>query len=375
MPADNISKKIKGTEPVLYRQFHNRLVELHEAFVYTKKHPRKAKPVILLFFKRLLVRKKRIFLFASPTHGNRGDQMIAFSMKKWCEKYFPDCVYTEYDDSILTDWTLLSLIKPVVKRRDIILIRGGGSVGDRYIDYEYFVRFVLKRYTKNKIIMFPQSINFSSTPGGEAEKSETAEAYDSHPDFTLYTRDEISFALAQNMFTHAKIRLCPDIAMFLFNSCRPAPKPRDGVLCCLRTDVNEIFYNDNIRKQMTEEIEKNHPVKLCDTEAGHEIPLNRREEEIEKLLNLFSESSVAVTDRFHGVIGAVLTRTPCVALRSADHKIISGIKWFKDLEYVFFAENIEDVPNLVEKAMQCKNIELPDFSSYFNGIYEDIING
>jgi len=359
--------------PGIKQDLHKKLAELYGSAVFMLKHPGKVLPVFPFTVKRLFGGKKYIFLLAAPTHSNRGDQMIFSGMKKWCGQYLPEYGCKEYDDDIYKDWSFFRFLKLVIKKGDILFLRGGGSVGDRYLGYEEFVRHVLESYPENKTVMFPQSVSFSDTREGEKEKLKTAQAYDAHPDFTLYARDETSYAIAKEMFRRAKVRLCPDIALFLSGG-KPNPCGRDGVLFCLRND-SEIYYSEQERGSMAEALKKQYPVRFGDTGAGHNIPSDKREAEIQALLCLFSASKVAVTDRFHGVISAVLTGTPCVALRSADHKIVSGIHWFKDLDYVFFAENSKEVPALVEKAMRCEKTDAPDFSAYFNMIYEDIVHG
>ncbi len=353
----------------------DRLETFYEACDYTLKNRKKALPILALALKRLFYRKNTIFLLATPTHGNRGDHLIVYAMKKWCEQYLPDYVLLEYDDRITENPFYLSLLKAAIKKKDFIFLRGGGSVGDWYFRYEYFIRQVLTKFKKNKIIMFPQSINFSATPFGLEEKTKTTFSYDSHPNFTFCVRDKISFEQAKTMFSHTKLLLCPDIATFLFSRFSPQRYERSGVLLCLRTDKKEIFYSDLERHQMTQSIKNKYSVKFGDTEAGHKIFPEQREEEIEKMLRLFSESRVVVTDRYHGIISAVLTKTPCVALRSTDHKIVSGIQWFAGLESVFYAENIEDVPELVEKAMLCENSQIPDFRHYFDELHEETLSG
>ncbi len=373
MPQDGAIKRI-GLKVRLRKKLgkSQKIVTCYESLIFIRRHPKKSKSVLLSAAKRLFSRKKYIFLFASTTSGNRGDHMIVTAMKQWSEKYFPDHVFMEYDDSILLDWSFLRLLKLVVKKRDLILIRGGGSVGDWYIDYEYFVRYLLKRFPKNKVVMFPQSIRFSNTAKGQGEKLKTAAAYDRHPNLTLYARDEQSFEIARAMFEHTKVLLCPDIAMLLFGSLEDTESCRNGVLFCLRSDVQETFYTDSEREAMTQTVKAFYPVDYCDTEAGHRIPLKNREKEIEELLNCFAKSRLAVTDRFHGVISAVLTKTPCLVLRSADHKITSGLRWFKDVDHVFYAKNTAAVPELIEKALACQNIVTPDFGAYFQKIAEDI---
>ena len=59
-------------------------------------------------------------------------------------------------------------------------------------------------------------------------------------------------------------------------------------------------------------------------------------------------------------------------LRSLDHKIVEGVKWFGDVEGVFYAENIEDVPMLVEKAKAVGRIAPPDFTHYFDELYSEL---
>lgn len=356
------------------KRFHRSFVMIYCSVIFLLKNPRKVLSIFSLSVRRIFRRQRYIFNLATPTHTNIGDQMIVFGMEKWCEKYLPLYLYKEYDDSIYKDWSFFAFLKLVIKKKDLIFFRGGGSVGDLYIGYEYFIRHVLKSYPKNKIVMFPQSINFSDTPTGCEEKRKTAVAYDAHPDFTLYARDEISFSTAEAMFSHLKVRLCPDIALFLLYSYQPKQYERKGLFLCLRTDV-EAFYSEKDLDKLILSLQNDYTLSFGDTGSGHRIDAAHREAEVENLLGLFSKSKAAVTDRFHGVISAVLTGTPVVALRSEDHKIVSGIKWFKDLDYVFYAESTEEVPALVEKAMRCKSITAPDFRPYFDKIYEDITHG
>ena len=364
----------KGNRSGFRQPLHRLLVKLYCSTVFMFKNFGKVLPLILLSLKRLFRRNKYIFHLATPTHTNIGDQMIVFAMEKWCKKYLSEYTYIEYDDSIYKDWAYFDFLRLVVKKKDLIFLRGGGSVGDWYIGYEYFVRYVLKCYPNNKIVMFPQSIRFSSTPEGEREKEFTARAYDAHPDFTLYARDETSFALANEMFCRVKARLCPDIAMFLFNNYQPKRYERNGLFLCLRKDA-ENYYSDALLNNMTETLKKKYKVTLGDTGAAYSISAAQRRAAIEELLSLFSASMVSVTDRFHGVIAAVLTGTPCVVLRSADHKIVSGLQWFKDLDFVFYAETVEDVPGLIEKALQCEQPQASDFSEHFDRLFEEIANG
>lgn len=348
------------------------LVQFYEGLSYMRRNPKITRRVIRIFFARLFSGKKMIVIMAAPSHGNRGDHMIVFGMRKFCEKYFPSYRLEEFDDSVVKQRSFLSLLKIALRKNDLIFLRGGGSVGDWYIHYEYFIRHLLERLAKYRVVMFPQSVFFSGTQQGELEKDLTAHAYDAHPRFLINARDETSYETAGEMFSHAKVRLCPDIAMILFTEFRQAELDRSGVLLCLRPDRNEMFYTDAQREALTAALAGRYELKYGDTSAGHDIAAADRQAEIEELLRRYSSSRVSVCDRFHGVIASVLTGTPCVAMRSADHKITAGIKWFKDLDYVFFAKDIGDVPALVERAMRCETCAVPDFSPYFDELFRAV---
>ncbi|MFB8735822.1 polysaccharide pyruvyl transferase family protein [Bacillus sp. SL00103] len=39
----------------------------------------------------------------------------------------------------------------------------------------------------------------------------------------------------------------------------------------------------------------------------------------------YVKAQVVVTDRLHGMIFCAITKTPCVVLRSFDHKVMEGV--------------------------------------------------
>ena len=55
-----------------------------------------------------------------------------------------------------------------------------------------------------------------------------------------------------------------------------------------------------------------------------------RQKELNKLLNLFCNSKLVITDRLHGMILCAITNTPCLALDNRNGKV-SGVyeKWLK----------------------------------------------
>ena len=41
-----------------------------------------------------------------------------------------------------------------------------------------------------------------------------------------------------------------------------------------------------------------------------------------------------MTDRLHGMIFCAITHTPCVVLRSFDHKVMEGFEWVAHLPFM-----------------------------------------
>lgn len=57
-------------------------------------------------------------------------------------------------------------LKSIIDPNDIITIVGGGNTGDMYDDIEFCRQFIIKQFPNNKIVCFPQTIDFSETSIG-----------------------------------------------------------------------------------------------------------------------------------------------------------------------------------------------------------------
>ena len=62
--------------------------------------------------------------------------------------------------------------------------------------------------------------------------------------------------------------------------------------------------------------------------------LNQCEFEVSKQLKIISEHELVITDRLHGMIFSVITKTSCIAIKNNNYKISSSYEWFKNLEYI-----------------------------------------
>ncbi len=312
-----------------------------------------------------------IFLIGTPEYGNLGDQIIAVAELRFLHDFYPDYKVREFTHEKLLKDKNCRLLLSQINKNDLIFLQGGGNLNDIYLNCERIRRTVVSKCPDNKIVLFQQSISFSDTEKGNAVKAETCRVYNNHKNFTIIAREEKSYAVAKEIFPQLDVIKYPDMATYLFGKLPISDKKRAGVLICIRDDM-EKFYSDSQVALMLDVLKNENNLDFTDTNIHRVVTPEKRLEEITALLNKFSCHKVVVTDRFHGVILSILSGTPCVVLRSTDHKIVDGVKWFKDYNGVYYADNIADVPALVEKAKSPDNFKIPDFTHYFEEMHKKL---
>jgi pyruvyl transferase EpsI len=81
-----------------------------------------------------------------------------------------------------------------------------------------------------------------------------------------------------------------------------------------------------------------------------------------------------VTDRFHGLIFAIICRKPAVVLPTVDHKLTSAIAWFKDIANVQLCADLAEVPELLKRVMTTPMTEYPDFNRLYFDQLPDLLD-
>ncbi len=322
---------------------------------------------------RTVFRKEpNIFLIGTPEHGNMGDQLIALGELAWLRDYFPNTPVREFTHDTLLQDHRFRLLLSQIRKEDVLFLHGGGNLNDKYVACEKIRRVVIQKRPKNKIILFPQSISYTKTPQAQKLKADTARIYNAHPDFTILAREAQSYANAREMFPSLRTILIPDIATYLFRSMGPSEAfERSGIALCLRTD-GEKFYSEQQISDLRQKLSETYDVCMTDTHIHRRVLPQERRACAQERIDAFSHKRLIVTDRFHGVIFSILSRTPCIALRSCDHKVTDGVKWFKDLPGVFYAESTEDVLRLVQSAYDMGEQPQADFSTFYQQLYRDL---
>lgn len=92
-----------------------------------------------------------------------------------------------------------------------ILLQGGGNMGDLWPIFQDFREKIATQYPNRRIIILPQTIYFKNPEN----LKKAAKAFNSHPNLTLFVRDDTSYAIAQENFHKCRILKAPDMAFHL----------------------------------------------------------------------------------------------------------------------------------------------------------------
>lgn len=308
--------------------------------------------------------KPKFILALTPEYGNMGDQIIAVAEKMWLGEIFPDFEIIEYTQTELLNDKNLALFNAGIKKSDIIFLQGGGNLNDMYLKAENIRRKIITMFPENNIVIFPQSVSFGSSEKSLAIKKETSEIYGKHRKLVICTRDRVSLEAAEEMFPNNKVLLYPDIAAFLIGKFSFDKKKDGKIALCFREDKEKLYSDEELEKAVAE-LKKDFECVKIDTHVGHSVTKNERHSEVEAMLNRFAEFDLIITDRFHGVIYSAIAGTPCIALKSLDHKILAGISWFDKFPEIEFAENADNIDPLARKLLSLERREALDFSEDF----------
>ena len=221
---------------------------------------------------------------------------------------------------------------------------------------------------KLRIFQIAKTLNISHTDILSFLKSK--KIYESHSDLHIFARESISYEVMRNKLK-VNIYLCPDIVLSQNQSDNNLK--RKGIACCIREDEESIF-NEAERLSIVKSIQEcfHGEVTFTDTHIGRGgLTWVERKYELNKIWGTFKGSEVVVTDRLHGMIFSVITKTPCVVILNNNHKIIQTYKnWLRDLEHIVLLEN-PDLDLLNESISKLrlvtnKDIQLPDISHEYS---------
>ncbi len=294
----------------------------------------------------------RAALVNYPNHNNVGDPALYVGTGRVLRTIGVRITYR----CELRTYSRQTLRRELDRGTDVILINGGGNLGDQYPQQELRER-VLLDFPSTRTIQLPQSIWFQAPD----RLASFAKIVANHRDFTLFLRDRESVKLATGHFS-APLRLAPDLAFGLDAMDRPHSASTDIVW--LRRIDRESRGTPPIGNEDAEPVDwiAASPDEAIGDTAGKWLlrtnqwlsrqvtshpwlwrplastydPLAARR--LSFGCRVLARGRVVVTDRLHGVILSLLMGIPVVAVDNSTGKVASFIDtWLADAPNVCVA--------------------------------------
>lgn len=298
--------------------------------------------------------EKRIFVFLCGFYQNLGDMAITYAQHVYLTKHFLD--YKIIMVPSTKTYEYLKYIKKICTEDDIITITGGGNMSARYASLENARCFIIKKFPNQKIVSFPQTIDFDDDKKSQKMLKRSIKIYSRHNDLTVFLRENKSYKFFKKNFANVKAFLAPDMVLSL-NKTEPEQK-RTDVIVCLRED-KESGLSGEKRKEITAAITDYFgDIKSIDTV---DVALDKCQPEVyEETLNSFwarfRQAKVVITDRLHAMIFSQITGTACVVFDNDNGKISETYNlWLKDNKKTVLS-SADNIPNIIDSIKKVMSI-------------------
>lgn len=321
--------------------------------IYEKKVDFKNKLILKKYIK--LPMDKKVYFIGTPDYPNLGDSAIAISEMIFLEK----CGFTKEQIKEFTQFeyrTNKKYISKLIKKDYLICGIGGGNLGNQWYPEEEFRYSFIDTFTKNPMIIFPQTIYFTPDEKGEKALEKSYSHYNNHNNLTIVAREKKSYDLLNQYYSVPKKMLTPDIV--LSSSMKDfgvKPAERNGVLLVFRSD-EEKSMSDKDRKEIfltLDSLGLNY--KKTDMYSDCNITKENRLDCVRNKMQDFASSRLVVTDRLHGMIFAAITETPCIVFSNYNHKVKGTYEWIKYLPYIKYVDNIDEATKLIPELLKIEN--------------------
>lgn len=329
---------------------------------------------LLTRLNRLDGTKKRVFFCGIPVCENLGDVAMMICIRQWIEEHFAGYDIFEMKTYPTYHKKVREKLKNCVKKEDIFITQSGALFCNRHQDHGMH-RYLLATFPDNRILFMPVTVDL--TDAGELQK--TAELFNRHKHSLLLTRDHVSYEMIHEEFDSKRIRVYPDIVTTMIGRESEEVSGRNGILVCKRID-GEKCYTDKGIEDFLRRLRKLSPkVDITDTtfERSYEDTMSHGMEEIERKIKKFAAYKIIVTDRFHGMIFALIANTPVIILPTKGQKVKEGARWFGEFysNSLFFCETLEEaeekIKYMLDKDMKIQNQSIVKELYYDNRLKEE----
>lgn len=312
------------------------------------------------------------FVIDTPEHVNLGDSAIVLAQFSFLEK----CGISRSDIKEITSCEHIKynkIIKKCVRPKDIIVIDGGGSMGDQWFAEEKKQRTVLTDFPQNKVIIFPQTIYYSDTPFGHAEQEKSVPVYNGRAGLILVAREKKSFEIMQKLYPDTPVLLTPDIVLSASGTVLGLQKQkRQDVLLCFRNDAEQAMTQQERQAIEAYLQAKNSTYRFTDMYSDCPVNKENRRECVQKKINEFASAELIITDRLHGMLFAAIAETPCIVFGNYNQKVEGTYEWIKYLPYIRFVKSTKEAERAYAELKDMKNCKFDNapLAPYFEKLAE-----
>ena len=334
-----------------------------KAFINTLKDDVRKNPV-----------QKRIYYFGVPEHSNLGDLAQCFCIRKYLAEKFPEYVVVEVASRRYLDneCSCRTYLREVISKQDLIVFQSGYTTQDIGGREDLMHQAVMRDFPDNRLLLFPQTVYFQS----EERKKQCSDIYNAHKHLTFLARDQLSYEMAKEMFPDIPVYAYPDIVTTLIGR-YSYHYERKGILFCIRNDSEKYYSDDEIRKLKEELANFGQPIDQVDTtiRAEYYDILANLQKYIEDYFDKFAHYKVIITDRYHGTIFSLIANTPVVVIQTRDHKVTTGVDWFKGIydNQVVLAHSLDEARDLAGEFL--KRTDNVHNEPYFDKEYYSKLRG
>lgn len=304
--------------------------------------------------------KHRIFMIGTPVHGNLGDHAIAIAEEHFIGEVLPKWNYIEVEMPFYK--SCKKRIRKIIHPDDLIIISGGGWMGNQWFHNERIIREIVQTYQDNEVVIFPQTIYYEPSKRMKKQIEEAKRIYSSHKKLLMCLRDETSFQFAQE-HGYERCIYVPDIA--LFEKRDSFGLPRSNILLCKRADCEKCVTDETWAEIEAFLKGKDERYKETTTVIG-KVSLQNRRTAFDKKLLEFSRARLVITDRLHAMIFAAITGTPCVAFDNTSKKVSGVYFWLQELPYIRCVKDAEqakeEIAGLLDHRNDVWQYNRPDFT-------------
>ena len=270
------------------------------------------------------------------------------------------------------------MFKRLVDKNSIIFINGGGWMGNLWPNEELLLQDMVYTFKDNKTVIFPQTIFYdkSMKPYKELLRS-SQRCIMQNSKLYLFVRDRQSYEFAKKCLGCGKIYLCPDVALSYSMEGTERRKYSKTVGYCLRND-RECSRDRQAEKRIRMILgQVGYHGSNVNTMTLIRVPSFLRKYIVCKRLTKFSQFSLIVTDRLHGMIFAYVTNTPCIIFDNKTQKVFGVYEeWLSDVDWiypVYDSVNQNEIISFIESLEKTKKFKWSEKLD-FDILQEIIIN-